>query len=269
MMKLLFFCYLSIQIIYLGEIALSYMKLKCIAVDDDPANLDLLCDYLNSLDDYELLESFTDPIKAMKHITAGDSLDIVFMDIEMPGLSGIDLAKIIRDKTRNLIFTTAHSRYALDAFEIEADAFLLKPFSLGHFASVLHKLHSRRLLSIPEKKNDEQYFFIKSKNDKSKLVKIRFDEIVAIESIQNYISIYTTQKTVIAHITLTKIKEILKHNSSFIQIHRSFIISRNYLEEIENNLVRMKNDLLLTIGENYRDELIGFVKTKTIKTGRN
>ncbi|GGH00532.1 LytR/AlgR family response regulator transcription factor [Pedobacter zeae] len=246
------------------------MKFNCIAVDDDPANLALLCDYLATLDNYELIESFTDPIKAMNFIIAADNVDIVFMDVEMPGLSGIDLAKIIRHKTRNLIFTTAHSKYALDAFEIEADAFLLKPFSLGHFATALHKLQSRRIIPIQEKKkSDDQYFFIKSKNDKSKLVKIRFDEIIAIESIQNYISIYTTQKTVVAHITLTKIKEILKDNNSFIQIHRSFIISRNYLEEIENNLVRMKNDLLLTIGENYRDELIGFVKTKTIKTGRN
>lgn len=246
------------------------MKFNCIAVDDDPANLELLRDYLSTLDDYELTESFTDPIKAMNHIIAGDNWDIIFMDVEMPGLSGIDLAKIIRHKTRNLIFTTGHSKYALDAFEIEADAFLLKPFSFGHFASVMHKLQNRRISISPEKKkSDEQYFFIKSKNDKSKLVKIRFDDIVAIESIQNYISIYTTQKTVVAHITLTKIKEILKNNNSFIQIHRSFIISRNYLEEIENNLVRMKNDLLLTIGENYRDELIGFVKTKTIKTGRN
>lgn len=246
------------------------MKFNCIAVDDDLANLELLCDYLTTLDDYELLESFTDPIKAMNSIVAGDNVDIVFMDIEMPSLSGIDLAKIIRHKTRNLIFTTAHSKYALNAFEIDADAFLLKPYSLGHFATVLHKLQSRRILLGPAmENNNDQYFFIKSKNDKSKLVKIRFDEIIAIESIQNYISIYTTQKTVVAHITLTKIKEILKNNNSFIQIHRSFIISRNYLEEIENNLVRMKNDLLLTIGENYRDELIGFVKTRTIRTGRN
>lgn len=246
------------------------MKFNCIAVDDDPANLELLCDYLSTLDDYELVDSFTDPVKAMNRIIAGDNVDIIFMDIEMPGLSGIDLAKVIRHKTRNLIFTTGHSKYALDAFEIEADAFLLKPFSMAHFATVLHKLQSRRILFPQDrKKNEEQYFFIKSKNDKSKLVKIRFDEIVAIESIQNYISIYTTHKTVVAHITLTKIKEILKDNNSFIQIHRSFIISRNYLEEIENNLVRMKNDLLLTIGENYRNELIGFVKTKTIRTGRN
>ncbi|WP_316824675.1 LytTR family DNA-binding domain-containing protein [Pedobacter miscanthi] len=246
------------------------MKFNCIAVDDDPANLELLRDYLSTLDDYELVESFTDPIKAMNRIIAGDYVDVIFLDVEMPGLSGIDLAKIIRHKSRILIFTTGHSKYALDAFQIEADAFLLKPFSFGHFASVMHKLQSKQVFTNPEKKrNEEQYFFIKSKNDKSKLVKIRFDDIVAIESIQNYISIYTIQKTVVAHITLTKMKEILRDNNSFIQIHRSFIISRNYLEEIENNLVRMKNDLLLTIGENYRDELIGFVKTKTIRTGRN
>ncbi|MBC6110694.1 LytR/AlgR family response regulator transcription factor [Pedobacter fastidiosus] len=245
------------------------MKFNCIAVDDDPANLELLSDYLESLGNYRMVKSFTDPIKAMNHIAQEDLLDVVFMDIEMPRMSGIELAGIIRHRTKNLIFTTAYSKYAIDAFENEADAFLLKPYSLSRFASVLHKLQNRGIMAGQEPVDHEPYFFIKSKNDKSKLVKIRFDEIVAIESTQNYVSIYTVDKTIVAHITLTRIKEILRHKENFLQIHRTFIISRNHLEEVENNLLRMKNGLLLTIGESYRDELVDFIKKRTIKTGRN
>lgn len=245
------------------------MKFNCIAVDDDPANLELLSDYLDSLGNYRLVKSFTDPIKAMSQIGTDDNLDIVFMDIEMPRMSGLELARIIRPLTKSIVFTTAHSKYAIDAFDTEADAFLLKPYSLSRFASAMHRLQKRNTAATRDAAGEEPYFFIKSKNDKSKLVKIRFDEIVAIESTQNYVSIYTVDKTIVAHITLTRIKEILRHKDNFLQIHRTFIISRNHLEEVENNLLRMKNGLLLTIGENYREELIDFIKKRTIRTGRN
>ena len=246
------------------------MNFNCIAVDDDQENLELLSEYLSSLENYTLLKSFTDPIKAMNYIRDNDDLDVVFMDIEMPKMSGLELSRIIRHRTRHLILTTAHAKYAVDAFDVEADAYLLKPFSLSRFASVLSKLQSRKIMTLREDNmTEEEFFFIKSKNDKSKLVKIRFEEIIAIESVQNYISIYTLNKNIVAHITLTKIKEILKPKNYFIQIHRSFIISKNYLEEIENNIIKMANDLRIAIGENYRDDLSGFVKQKTIRTGRN
>jgi len=240
------------------------MKLNCIAVDDDPNNLEVISEYLSKFDNYRLLKTFTDPIKALEFLNQQEKTDYLFMDVEMPQMSGLELSTLIRDKAEYLIFTTAHAQYALDAFDIRADAFLLKPYSFSRFAQVLSGLSVKRLISI---KNPEGFFFIKNRNEKSKLVKIRYDEIIAIESVQNYITIYTPEKTVVAHLTLSKIKDILKPWQCFVQIHRCFIISKHHIEEIDNNLVRMKNNIWITIGENYKNELNHFIGTNTIKTG--
>ncbi|RDC55860.1 DNA-binding response regulator [Pedobacter chinensis] len=252
------------------------MNFNCIAIDDDLSSLETLSDYVYSLGNYHMLKTFTDPVNAMNFLQQetdeleGRKVDIIFLDVEMPRMSGLELFGLIRSKAHYIIFTTAHLQYALDAFEIRADAFLLKPFSIAKFAQTLNTLPS-----LQPKKNtqhhsrEEEFFFIKSKNEKSKLVKIRFDEIIAIESIQNYISIYTKTKTVVALLTLTKIKEILNKRENFMQIHRSFIISRDYIDEVENSLIRMQNNLMLTVGENYRLELYDFIRDKTIKTGKS
>jgi len=251
------------------------MNFNCIAIDDDLTSLEILSDYVNSLSNYHILKTFTDPVKAMNFLQQeineleDQKVDIVFLDVEMPRMSGLELFGLIRSRAYHIIFTTAHLRYALDALEIRADAFLLKPFSIAKFAQTLNTLSSLQLQKNAYHSKDEEFFFIKSKNEKSKLVKIRFDEIIAIESIQNYISIYTKTKTVVALLTLTRIKEILNKRENFMQIHRSFIISRNYIDEVENNLIRMQNNLMLTIGENYRMELYDFIRDKTIKTGKS
>lgn len=244
------------------------MQYNCVAVDDNSSNIELLSDYLKSIGNYKLVKSFTNPLTALNQISEKDQIDLIFIDIEMPEMSGIDLAKIIKGRVKYIIFTTAHSQYALDAFDLQADGFLLKPFSLNKFVSVLHNLEQKRLNFNKASFNFDDFFFIKNRNDKCKLVKVRYDEIIAIESLQNYVSIYTLNKTVVAHITLTKIKSLLSSKNAFLQVHRSFIISRNFVEEIDNNLIKMKSDLLLTIGESYKEGVVDFVKNKTIQTGR-
>ncbi|WP_443938764.1 LytR/AlgR family response regulator transcription factor [Pedobacter sp. MW01-1-1] len=247
-----------------------FMILNCIAIDDEVSGLEVLSDYLSSSPNFNLCQSFSDPLLALNTIQKSKGFDVIFMDIEMPKMSGIELSKMTRHKTRKLIFTTAHPQYAIDAFDIEADAFLLKPFSLAKLNYTLSKLFETSNSTNDFKSfKTEEYFYIKSKNEKFKLVKIKYDEIIAVESMQNYVSIYTTQKTIVASLNLTRVKELLQNQHSIIQIHRSFLISKKYIEEIENNIVRMKGGLKITIGENYKEVLLSYVRTRTIKTGRN
>jgi len=244
------------------------MKFNCIAVDHDVNALKILSTYISSLPDYKLIKTFTDPIKALHAIRSNSDIDILFMDIEISMMNGIELSKAVKQKTKKLIFTSAHSQYALDAFELEGDDFLLKPYSFSKFVHILDRLFINGLNVQKETKSNDDFFFIKSKQEKFKLVKIRYQDIITVESLQNYISIYTTTKTIVAHLTLTKIKEILKDQEQIIQVHRSFIISKYFIEEIENNMIIMENDLRITMGENYKDEVLLYIKGRTIKTGR-
>lgn len=188
----------------------------------------------------------------------------------MPMISGIELSKAIRHKTGKLIFTTSHSKYAYEAFEMNANAYLLKPYTFARFAETINRLYPQEPfqanISIQQ---DEAFFFIRNKNDNNNLVKVRYDAIIAIESLQNYVRIYTDAETIVSYIGLSEVKEILKEHPNFIQAHRSFIISKAHIEKVENNALKMKNQLVVNLGNIYREDILAFIKEKTIKTGRS
>ncbi|RNL52417.1 LytR/AlgR family response regulator transcription factor [Pedobacter jejuensis] len=246
------------------------MKLKCIVIDDEIHAINGIKSYITTLSNLQLVEVYTDPLQALTEIGSGANVDIIFMDVDMPMISGIELSKALRHKTDKLIFTTSHSKYAYEAFEMFANAFLLKPYTLARFAETINRL-------FPQVKNvinssikiEEDYFFIRNKNDNNNLIKVRNKDIIAVESLQNYVRIYTVYDTIVSYIGLSEIKEILKENPNFVQAHRSFIISKNHIEKVEGNTLKMTNDLVVNLGNNYRDEVQTFIKEKTIKTGRS
>lgn len=244
------------------------MKLNCIIVDKDVDALETLSDYISTLSNFKLVNTFTEPLLAVKKILAGNNIHVLFLDIGVIASSGRDFFSLLRKKLHKIIITSSNQSHAFDAFEVEADAFLLKPFSISKFALTMEKLFSKNLPDSGSSLPQENFFFIKSKNDKFNLIKVNKEEIVVIESLQNYISIQTTNKKVIAHLTLTKIKEILKDEEHIIQVHRSFLVSKKYIEEVESTLIKMQGDIKITLGENYRNELLSYIKQKTIKTGR-
>lgn len=243
--------------------------LKCIAIDDDEYAIKGIEEFLATMPYITLVKSYTDPLLALNEITSGEKTDLIFMDVDMPMISGIELSKSIRHKTDKLIFTTSHSKYAFDAFEVEADAYLLKPYSFAKFASAINKLFPQKPDEPSKETADrkEDFFFVKDK-ESFKLIKVRFDEVIAVESIGNYIKIHTTGNKVIAYLSLTEMANILKNNDDFIQVQRSFIISKNHIISIEGNSITLFNNLKITIGIYYKDDLSAFVKSKTLKTGR-
>lgn len=245
------------------------MKLKCIIVDDDIHAINGLKSYINLMPQLELSHIYTDPLEALTEINSLKAIDIVFVDVDMPVINGIELSKSIRHKTNKLIFTTSHSKYAYDAFEIHANDFLLKPYTMARFADTINRLYpkSETPINIQMSQKDD-YFFVRNKNERNNLVRIKFVDVIFIESLQNYIRIHTLNESVVTYMSLGEIKLILKDQPDFIQIHRSFVISQSYISKVEGNTIFMTDGTELTIGKFYREQVMDFIRLKTIRSNR-
>ncbi|MFC1222220.1 LytR/AlgR family response regulator transcription factor [Pedobacter sp. BG31] len=243
------------------------MKINCLVVDDDPDAIEEITEYIKRVPYLELKKSFSNPIEVPSFLRSDQSIDMVFMDVDMPELSGIDLSKIIRPITRTLIFTTSHARYAIDAFATDADGFLLKPFNFTKFLATVEKVVRKTDILADRGNNDpqEDYIFVKNKEDNLKLVKIRIAEIVAVESMLNYVRIYLGNKTVVTHLSLKDAKQLLADYSHIVQLHRSFLISVPHIETIDANNLTMSNGSRFTIGENYRPLLMDLLNKKSLR----
>jgi len=242
---------------------------KCIIVDDEPHAIENLKKCIAPIPEFQVIQEFHDPVKALMEISAGEFLDLVILDIDMPGISGIELAREIHQKTDKLIFTTAHSKYGYEAFEVDADAYLLKPYSLSKFLSTIQKLFPKQKAALEEAAGkDRNYLFIKSKEDNNKLIRIKLEDIIAVESKLNYVSIYTKERTVTTYISLTEIAKKLLVFEGFIQFQRSFLVAENYIDYVEGNSIAMINGIKITVGEYYRKYFHQFVEEKLLKARR-
>jgi len=246
------------------------MAYQCIIIDDEPDAVEILTDYIQQMPNLELKQSFIDPLEAMANISQEEKVDFIFMDIDMPRISGIDLSKNIRDKTDKLIFTTAHTKYAFEAFELEADAYLLKPFTFAKFALTINKLiKNTSAISTAHSSEKTKDFYVKTTEERNRFLKIRFEDVIAVESVKNYIKIYTVNEEIITYLTLKEVKGRLDETNDFIQIHRSFIISKNHIEKVEGSLVKLPKNMLIPVGTFYKDAFYDYLNRNTIKTGRS
>jgi two-component system response regulator LytT len=241
---------------------------KCIIIDDESHAIEGLDKYIDSFPDLQLVASYTDPIIALKEINAiSEPIDLILLDIDMPQMNGIELSRVIRKKTNKLVFTTGHTKYGYEAFQVEADAYLLKPYTLGDFVATMDKLFPQKKQESPGTKKSD-YFLVKSKEDNLKLVTVRCEDIVVIESKLNYIMIHTKNKKIMTYMSLTEISKILSGHPGFLQFQRSYIISQDHIEYIDGNSIKMTNGMDITVGDYYRKEFTKFVNEKLIKPGK-
>lgn len=221
-------------------------KLTCIIVDDEPPAIRLLEKYVAKVSFLELIGTYTNPLDALQHIEK-KGVNVVFLDIQMPEITGIQLSKIITTKT-NVIFTTAYPQFALESYEVDATDYLLKPITFERFYKATLKIQEKEIPSLTVSK-EEEFFFFKT-DGKNKFSKVFLGDIQYIEGLKNYVSIYLQNERIITYSTLKSIKENLP-KAKFIQTHKSYIISIKHINKIDNDSIWIQKKEL-PIGNTYK-----------------
>lgn len=224
-------------------------KLNCLIADDEPIARQILEGYIKNIPNLKLISSCKNAFEVI-NVLQNKSIDLLFLDINMPKLSGISLLKSLQEKPE-VIITTAYPEYAIEGFELSVTDYLLKPFSIERFLQAILKVHhnlQENMTNPPEK--NQKYIFVKS--DK-KLLKLNFDDVYYIEAYGNYIKIFTSEM-ILTPQTLSNFHKKLSNN--FIRIHKSYIINFKYLKLIEGGQIILKNNKKLPIGKQYRKGLL-------------
>jgi len=227
------------------------MKLKCLIVDDETMArkaLEKLCSKLNSLEVVGICSNGNEALSML----AEQNVDVIFLDIHMPDLSGLDIVKNLRNLPQ-IIFTTADKEHALEAFEYNVTDYLIKPINLARLMQAVAK--AQQLASSASEEaaaESKEHFFIKVD---SKFVKLNFDEVLWVESFGDYIQFFTPNKKYTVHMTLKKVEERLPAER-FMRIHRQYVINLDKVVDIQDNSVLIK-DKVIPISRSHRE---GFMK---------
>ena len=239
--------------------------IKCIIVDDEPHAIEVLDHYVKQTPHLQLVASFTNPIEALQ-LLGHRKIDLVFLDIQMPEISGIDFIKAIQGKSK-VILTTAYSEFALEGYDLYVVDYLLKPIRLPRFLAAVQKVVEQlnansEIHSHPEIVEDD-YIFVKTES-KGKLLKINLGDIDFIESMKNYVAIHRGGQKTLVYTSMKELEERLP-KKQFLRIHKSFIIPISRITGVEGNLLRLKNVTAeILIGENYKPELMEIIRGKMI-----
>lgn len=226
-------------------------KIRCIVVDDEPLAISLLESYIRKVPFLELVFSAENPIEALEFIQNHEA-DLVFLDIQMPELTGINFMKILGDKLK-YVLTTAYSEYALEGYEHNIVDYLLKPISFERFYKSALKAQERFVFS--ENKEDA-HFFVKSSGQQHR---INFESILYVESIKDYVNIKTSEQEYIVLDTLKSMEQQLPAHS-FVRIHKSFIINLNQIKNLGSKKVTLVSEHEIPIGESFRMNLLTRIK---------
>lgn len=218
------------------------MALNCIVVDDEPLQQDILKDYIAEIPGLELIQIFSDGKEVAGFLNL-NSIDLIFLDINMPGLNGVDLVKRLINPPA-VIFTTAYPEYAIEGFNLDAVDYLLKPISFSRFSKAVEKF-LRTSAPLPSEKD-----FILVKSGKKEF-RLKIESIHYIESMGDYVRMITSNQAILTHGTMQQFLEMLPSNQ-FSRIHKSFIVNMELIDYFEGNTISLRGKKL-SIGKAYRD----------------
>jgi len=245
--------------------------LKCVVIDDQLDSIEIVKNYISLIPELDLVNTYTDPEAGLYDLLhLYHQVDILFLDIRMPKLSGIELAGVVRKKIDKIIFTTSYRDHAFDAYDAGGDAYLLKPFSFSKFTNTVQRLFTREFANYRVlTEHGNEYFMVKSKEDDLRILKVFFCDVIAFESCHNHLKIHlNNNRVILAYLALTDILPLVKNKNEFQQFHRAFIISTDYIEFIEGHAITLNNRVTFNIGENFKASFTRFIAEKLIKTNR-
>ncbi len=223
------------------------MKIKCVIIDDEPLAINVIENHLKNFDHIKVIGTFNNPLKAYG-ILEQEKVDIIFLDINMPEMSGFNFIDNLNHKPL-IVITTAYREYAVKSFELNVLDYLVKPIPFNRFLKTVNKIYQQIYVSNTSGDNSlqqEPHIFLKVNK---KLIKVNLNDILYIESLKDYIKVITTLGDYVVHKSLTAITEELPQ-SNFIRIHRSYTISINKIIALEGNTVEISNKKI-PIGRNY------------------
>jgi len=228
--------------------------MNCIIIDDDPLSRKIIEGFIEKTETLELIGSYESPLSAFKAFNSNNNIDLVFLDVEMPEMSGLDFLNTL-DTQPMIIIVSGQEKYALEAFEHDVIDYLLKPIALPRFYKSVNKAQKR----FQEKETISKFpeeIFIKKKN--STLVRLRYDDILWVEALENYVIVSTFDEKFTIHFTMKAIENKLPL-AAFKRVHRSYIVNIQRIDVIEDNNVIMKiegGSKIIPIGKSYRDSLM-------------
>jgi DNA-binding LytR/AlgR family response regulator len=234
------------------------MEVRALIIDDEPLAQDVIKQYANKLPELNIIGTCNDAICAHSKLQE-EVIDLLFLDINMPKLSGISFLKNLKNPPL-VIFTTAYSEYALEGFELNAVDYLKKPFSFDRFCKAYFRAEEllqlqRTSNSVPKSEIENDFLFIKANK---KTIKVNFNEIQFIEGLGDYIKIHLKDNKIVANLSMKKIHSLLPQDK-FYRTHKSFIVSLENIDSIEGNMTVLGNSKL-PIGNSYRADFMKFVK---------
>lgn len=222
---------------------------KCLVVDDEPVAIRIIKNYLSHFSAFELVAGCTNPIEALSFLQKGD-IDLVFLDIEMPVLTGLELIKTLK-VTPCIIFTTAHRNFAVEAFDIEALDYLLKPITLERFTKSINRfIDSKTVLPINSTEDNTDFIIIKS--DK-KNHRIKFNDIVFIESMADYVIVHLGSEKFITKERISHFEEKLP-SSQFLRVHRGYIVNLSLITSFYGYTLELGKKKI-PVGRNFKAQL--------------
>jgi len=238
--------------------------IQCIAIDDEPLALKQISSYIEKTPFLQLQNSFTNAIKALEYLQ-NNSIDLMFVDINMPDLSGIDFVKSLSNAPK-VIFTTAYREFAVEGFQLDAADYLVKPIAYTDFLKAANKTKSRYFSQVEDEltevKSDSNFLFLKSEY---KIVRINFNNIIYIEGMRDYVRVHLdNQKPIMSLLSMKKIIACLPDND-FMRVHRSFIVNLKKVQTIDRNRILFNNDVYIPVSDQYKDNFQEFLNNNFLK----
>jgi two-component system, LytTR family, response regulator len=221
--------------------------IRCLIIDDEPYAQEVIEEFIKKISFLQLIKKSNDAVEGLKDI---DELkpDLVFMDIQMPEMTGIELIKILRQHRPEIIITTAYSEHALEGYELDISDFLLKPIRFDRFLKAVNKV--KRQIA-PSERKPSIYFWVK---ENGKLVHVQVDEVVMVKGMKDYIQLYLKERKIITYLTMKRIEEILP-TKEFIRISRSYIVRKSAIKSINGNTLETFVGEEIMIGGTYREAI--------------